>query len=244
MTLLVDQGNSRWKIATPDGLAAGKVDGGDNADLAALRGVVAGHRRSDRVAVVASVAANAAAKALQEALESAGVDDICVIRSTDALPGISLGYRDRTQLGVDRALAMVAARARCRGPFCVVDAGTAVTIDCVDADGMHLGGFILPGQRLARDCLLARTAIPAATGVEDPSVLGRDTASAIAKGSRLAVVALVERLVSRELGSHDVAVFIGGGDASPLATLMPMPYTVIPELVLEGLAVMLRQGPD
>jgi type III pantothenate kinase len=242
MTLLLDQGNSRWKLATPDGLAAGNVLRGDNGDLAGLRRAIARRESSSDRAVVASVASAETREALRETLRAAGLGRFIEVRSTDPLPGISAGYRDNAQLGVDRLLAMVAARARCQRAFVVVDAGTAVTIDFVDADGRHHGGFILPGHGLARDCLLARTAIPATGDVDEAGLFGRDTASAVAKGARLAIAALVERLVSAAPPDGPVALFIGGGDADALAPLMPETCVVVPELVLQGLAVVARQG--
>jgi type III pantothenate kinase len=242
MTLLLDQGNSRWKLATPDGLAAGHVARGDNADLDGLCRAIERHRPTYGPVIVASVAAPEARQALLETLGSTGLDDVIEVRSIDPMPGISLGYRDNAQLGIDRALAMVAARARCHRAFVVVDAGTAVTIDFVDADGRHLGGFILPGQDLARECLLSRTSIPATGSVDEVGLFGRDTASAVAKGARLAVASLAERLVNAAPPADPVALFVGGGDADSLAPLMPEACVVVPELVLQGLAVVARQG--
>lgn len=242
MTLLIDQGNSRWKLASCAARDTIPLDSGDNTELTRLQATVSRNLNTAAVAVVASVAPAAVRLSLHDALRAAGVRHLREVRSTDPLPGIVAGYRDNRQLGVDRVLAMVAARDRCVGPFCVVDAGTAVTVDCVDADGRHRGGFILPGQGLARDCLLARTAIPSDPAIDDPGLFGRDTASAVAKGARLAVASLVERLISRELDAADVPVFLGGGDASSLAPLMPSPCIVVPDLVLQGLAVMVRQG--
>ena len=63
----------------------------------------------------------------------------------DSACGLRNGYRDPAQLGVDRWLAMCAAWQQFPGSLCVVDAGTAVTIDVVAADGAHSGGLILPG---------------------------------------------------------------------------------------------------
>jgi type III pantothenate kinase len=242
MTLLIDQGNSRWKLAPYETFDGHAVESGANADNETLYAVTSRHRSFNGVAVVATVAAAADAALLRDTLLASGVTRIVEVRSTDPVPGVVPGYKDNAKLGVDRVMAMVAARDRCVGPFCVVDAGTAVTIDCVDADGMHLGGFILPGQRLARSCLLSGTAIPSDPAVDDPGVFGRDTGSAVAKGALLAVASLVERLVRGEPEGACMPVFVGGGDAALLAPLMPVPCTVVPDLVLHGLAVMVRRG--
>ena len=55
--------------------------------------------------------------------------------------GVTCGYKDFHQLGVDRWLALVAAYRKYAKPIIVVDAGSAVTIDIVDGDGLHLGAI-------------------------------------------------------------------------------------------------------
>ena len=74
--------------------------------------------------------------------------------------GVRCGYDDVSRLGVDRWLALLAAfqREQEGSPAIVVDAGSAVTIDLVDADGQHVGGFITPGYRMLQSALLGRTA--------------------------------------------------------------------------------------
>ena len=77
--------------------------------------------------------------------------------STDTAAGVRNGYSNPAQLGVDRWLAVIGAFHRHRDACCVVDAGTALTIDGVDATGQHLGGFIVPGPRLMVESLLTGT---------------------------------------------------------------------------------------
>ena len=62
--------------------------------------------------------------------------------------GVTNAYRDITQLGIDRWLAVVAAWNRYRAPVCIVNCGTAVTIDGVSKSGRHMGGLIVPGLNL------------------------------------------------------------------------------------------------
>ena len=56
-------------------------------------------------------------------------------------------------MGVDRWVAMIGARSEFRGGLCIVDAGTAVTIDAIDKNGNHLGGQIIPGLALMSNAL-------------------------------------------------------------------------------------------
>ena len=237
--LLVDLGNTRCKLALgADGVISQtlvvRYDDG-----AALDGYLTAYATGLPV-LMASVANASATSAFAARLQDAGLGQIRLIKSTDQLPTISNGYRKPDQLGVDRLLAMVAARAVVAGPLCVVDAGTAVTIDFVDAGGQHLGGFILPGQLMARDCLLARTAIPHDPEIEANAMLGRDTATAVALGARYAVAGLVEHVVAGKAGvcyDQPPRVVVGGGDAAIFAPLLPPDCITLDHLVLRGLAV-------
>ena len=56
-------------------------------------------------------------------------------------------------MGADRWHAMLAGWVRCKASFAVVDAGSAVTVDYVNAGGRHLGGYILPGLQMMRRSL-------------------------------------------------------------------------------------------
>ena len=66
--------------------------------------------------------------------------------------GLTLSYDDPSKLGVDRFLAMLAALERYpNSPLLVIDAGSAVTFDVIDAKGMHQGGLIMPGLKALRE---------------------------------------------------------------------------------------------
>ncbi|MFT5350841.1 MAG: type III pantothenate kinase, partial [Gammaproteobacteria bacterium] len=45
--------------------------------------------------------------------------------------GVINGYDDSSQLGIDRWLAMIAARASYQSALCIVDCGTALTVDVI-----------------------------------------------------------------------------------------------------------------
>ena len=244
--LLADLGNTRCKLAVSEGDALSVPFVSPYDDGAALTAYLSA-RPTGLPVLIASVANRSATAAFVAQLEAAGVGKIRLIGSTDPLPWVRNGYRKPEQLGVDRLLAMVAARAVVDGPLCVVDAGTAVTIDFVDASGQHLGGFILPGQLMARDCLLAKTAIPHDPEIEADARLGRDTATAVALGARYAVAGLVGHFVAAsDMADHErpVRVVIGGGDADVFAPLLPAGCIKLDHLVLRGLAVVAANEGD
>jgi type III pantothenate kinase len=162
------------------------------------------------------------------------------VRPTEPVPFVRNGYRKPEQLGVDRLMAMVAARSVVDGAVCVVDAGTAVTVDLVDTTGQHLGGLILPGERLARGCLLGGTAIPDDPEVEYAAGVGRDTATAVRLGSRYAVSGAVAQLAARpelQPGMRGMKIVVGGGNGASLLPMLPAGAIHLPDLVLHGLAV-------
>ena len=64
--------------------------------------------------------------------------------------GVVNGYSNPAQLGVDRWLAMIGARQRCVDACCIVDCGTAATVDVMSSNGEHVGGYILPREGTAR----------------------------------------------------------------------------------------------
>ncbi len=251
MDLLIDIGNTRLKWAMHE---AGRLHGGGEAGHRAdPAGAVA--RLFDGIdAAPARVhAANVAGEALGALVTQAARDrwgvTVRFAATRSQCGGISNGYSDYRQLGVDRWLAIIAAADACDGPVCVVDAGTAVTIDLVAADGAHRGGYIVPGlalmvtslraetgdlRRLGGDTLLALSAGDPAPGRPLP---GRDTAAAMTAGSVAALCALIERCVDalRDEVAEPVLIMTGG-DAERLIRHVARPVQHRPQLVLEGLA--------
>lgn len=239
--ILIDLGNSRWKVVKASRGVIGEVRQGLYAEIDAFSAALAEIADGADAVMVASVVDRSRAETLLSVVRDVTGLSVRRVFSNDPVPGVRSGYHEPGQLGVDRLLAMVAARACCAGPFCVVDAGSAVTIDFVDAGGQHLGGLIMPGHRLARECLLARTSIPREAGVEPGARLGRDTPTAVALGSLYAVAGIIERFIGGSDALFPLSgtrVFLGGGDAGALEALMPPPCERIEHLVLSGLAVL------
>jgi type III pantothenate kinase len=155
------------------------------------------------------------------------------------------GYHDPRQMGVDRWLAILAAVDRYHRPLCVVDAGTAVTIDQVDGAGTHLGGVIVPGLDLMRRALIRDTGeIERSAGAASPAaetdglIFGRNTADAIDGGGLIAISGLIERCVER-MNSQcgETVLVVTGGDAGRIIPHLRVELEHRPTLVLEGLAI-------
>jgi len=168
------------------------------------------------------------------------------VRSCAEAHGVINAYRDPERLGVDRWLALVAARSLDTTPALIVDCGSAATVDVLDGRGRHLGGLIVPGLGLARRCLEQHTQVRIDEAVaSEVALLARDTAGAVRGGGLYALVAFVDRLaedVEAALGAP-LRRLITGGDAPAVVPLLRNAYEHRPDLVLEGLAVLARGDP-
>lgn len=149
---------------------------------------------------------------------------------------------DPTSVGADRIAAAVAAnslRDKKRGAI-VVDSGTAITVDAVDANGQFLGGAIAPGWRMSADALhRVADQLPLIEPTEDePFVIGTNTADAMRSGIYWGTVGLVRELVTQMQSQMacDCDLFVTGGGAEMLAKYLP-DSTVHPELVLAGIVL-------
>ena len=187
-------------------------------------------------ALLASVAAPALRVALLEALtrRCARIVRPCTL---PALAGLRIAYADPAALGVDRFLALLGARARGAGPWLVAGVGTALTLDLVDAEGLHRGGRIAPSPALMRASLHARAAQLPETGGGFHS-FADNTADALRSGCDGAALALIERARddARALLGTAPQLLMHGGGASALAQ-PPDGALAAPALVLEGMAV-------
>src|SRR5215210_7635921 len=154
-------------------------------------------------------------------------------------PGVRTGMPIRMdnprELGADRLVNAVAAHDAVGGPCVVVDFGTAITYDCVSADGEYLGGIIAPGVEISLEALTTRAAaIPKIDLTEPRTLIGKSTVEAIRSGVVYGFAAQVDGIVGRlreELGEETEAIATGGlsgaivpfceyiDDVDPLLTL-------------------------
>jgi type III pantothenate kinase len=246
--LLVDIGNTRVKWATcADGRlspqqAATHADWTD-ADWARL---FAGVRGLQQV-VAAGVAAAATRERLVRAAASSGVEDVRFVMTTAAAAGVRNAYRDPRLLGVDRWVAVIGAH-HLYGACCIADVGTAATIDAVDASGLHLGGFIVPGPHMMVRALWSGTsdlaAHSAASRMNEATLFADNTRDAIERGCRVALAALIDRSVQETSQRTGVEprLLLTGGAALEVLPYVQAPSVHVPDLVLRGLAWLSEVG--
>jgi type III pantothenate kinase len=163
----------------------------------------------------------------------------CVELTPQTLRGVGIDYPKPDSIGPDRLANAVAARHRFGAPVVVVDFGTAVTFDVVDARGNYVGGIIAPGLAAMTDYLHEKTALlPRIRIREIRSAVGKSTEQAMLVGAVHGYRGLIRGLVAelkRELKSPRLPVVATGGYAKLIAAKLPEISRVEPNLTLEGL---------
>ena len=153
--------------------------------------------------------------------------------------GVGIDYPRPNSIGPDRLANAVAATARFGAPVVVVDFGTAVTFDVVDARGNYVGGIIAPGLAAMTDYLHDKTALlPKIKIRETRSAVGKSTEEAMLVGAVHGYRGLVRGLIGelkRELHAQRLPVVATGGYAKLIAAGLPEISAVAPDLTLEGL---------
>nr|VFK57587.1 MAG: type III pantothenate kinase [Candidatus Kentron sp. TUN]VFK66155.1 MAG: type III pantothenate kinase [Candidatus Kentron sp. TUN] len=170
--------------------------------------------------------------------------------------GVTCAYRDSGTLGPDRWAALIAAHQKFKGPLCVIDCGTAITVDALATDGKHLGGLIIPGIGLMRRTLSRGTGrigkMPGAntmSAAAQNTWLGRSTQEGVMAGTMWAAVAFIDRVIAdleAEFQKQITCVLAGGG-AQTICPLLAGKAACEPDLVLQGLAILagkVNDSPD
>lgn len=188
------------------------------------------------VAHVASVASEAQRVALLDALSSR-CGRIGLARTQPRFAGLRIAYAQPQRLGVDRFLAMLGARVETHDAVLVCGIGTALTLDLVDAGGVHRGGRIAPSPTLMRESLHLRASqLPVEGGTY--CEFAADTDDALASGCDGAALALIRDTCAAAQRVLGIAprLLVHGGGAMPLLAQLP-DARLAASLVLDGLAV-------
>lgn len=235
--LAIDAGNTRIKWGIHNGQqwnATGTVETSRAAELSeSLRGI-----KTAGLAIASNVAGAAVQAAIEAACKGLAVR---FVRSEASQLGVTNGYRDPSQLGTDRWVALIAAHHARPGHKLVINAGTALTIDALTGDGRFLGGLIVPGPALMRRSLDRATA-----ALRESEGAVRDfpasTPEAIATGAVLACAGAAERL-AKSMDAHGTPpglIILSGGAARELAPALGLPHELHENLVLDGLQLIAR----
>lgn len=159
--------------------------------------------------------------------------------------GLVLQVDNPKEVGADRIVNSVAARAEHEGALIVIDFGTATTFDAVTAKGEWRGGVIVPGLQLSADVLFERCAkLPRVDITVPPTVIGRDTVSNIRSGLTYGYADLVDGLIGR-MGREmecEITAVATGGLAESVAEIAQRIDVVDPLLTLKGLRIVYEKN--
>lgn len=232
--LAIDAGNTRIKWGVHDGRGWSMTGTVPTAESGTLHRAWHGATLAER-AIACNVAGSVVAHDLLGACERRGIR-LEIIRAAASEAGVTNGYREPAQLGGDRWAALAAARALAAENVVVVNAGTALTIDALTADGRFLGGLILPGPSMMRAALDKGTAgLRQAHGrfADFPQA----TPDAITSGAIQAAVGAILRIAAamEKHGNKPARVVLSGGAAAEIRAHLPLECALHENLVLDGL---------
>lgn len=241
MILLIDIGNSRvkWAIQAQNTLEfKGALAYEKGMIERALPPIFSSMNRPEAIRIC-SVANSTTNEALTEWFKSVWGVTPAFAKSEFKFGELTNAYSIPSTLGVDRWCAMIAARQVVPHQACmVIDAGTAMTVDVIDAQGFHRGGFIVPGISLMQRSLdLSTDLVETISEAQIEPLLATNTKDAVHSGSLYMLASYVERLfkdMSKEL-KEEPMVLITGGDRKKIADLLSIKVKECPELIFEGL---------
>ncbi len=251
MKLLVDIGNTALKWARWDGRdcqAGGRLPWREQPFESALLQAW-GPQPPDAI-WLAAVANSELVRRFSQWVERQWGLPVTQVTTSDHAFGVVNAYAQVDHLGVDRWLALIGARARFPDQaLWVVDCGSAITLDYLDAQGRHRGGLILPGLAMMHAGLRRGAHAldqPLAPASPRP-VLGEDTDIGMQHGILAAAVGAVE-LAQRRMAPEPQAPclnLITGGDASRMLPWLQGEWQVVEDLVFNGLAQYAAEdGPE
>lgn len=229
--LLVDAGNTRLKwVAVVDGQWQ-TPGSSDYSDLSGLSPVLSAGIKC----TIASVARTEHESQIKALLAEFAIEPRW-LKADVQLLNVKNSYANPQLLGVDRWMGLIAARQRAKGATLVVSVGTAMTVDALSADGVFLGGLIVPGRVLMQLSLLQGTAhVGGEAGVWQ--AFPQSTADAVQSGIVAALCGAIRLQYARlaEYSGGEPRCLLTGGDAAMLLPHLDLMAEHVPFLVLEGI---------
>jgi len=236
--LLLDAGNTRLKWVIVEGGQWGEQGSAGYSDLTAVSRVL----KSGTGCYIASVARAWQEEVINTLLAPFAITPTWLVAETE-FADVRNSYTQPQQLGVDRWMGLIAARQRTQAPTLVVSAGTAMTVDALTADGVFLGGLIVPGVAMMQQALqqgTARVAEVAGTW----QVFPHTTPDAVESGIVAALCGAIQLQHARLAKTAGMLphCILTGGDADRLLPHLTMAVEHAPALVLEGIDCVAREG--
>lgn len=184
---------------------------------------------------------------LNELVKDVCTEYNCFFVTADLNAGIHIDYDPRASFGADRFANLVAFRNMYGTAGAVVDIGSAVTVDVIDAHGLFFGGLIMPGPSLSLQAMHTSTDLL-------PSVLadsitmsgaswGRSTQSCMALGVNRMYTFIIPALIEEAraaLNDPDFTAVVCGGWHHAWQSAWSGIDAYLPDLTLKGIGDIYR----
>ncbi len=239
MNLLIDLGNSRlkWALADNKNLSPGPAIPNFLLSVAKLTAAWQALDQPKRVGI-ACVGNTQNLALVKQAIATLWPDShVIECQAKDSGFGVTNAYQQPQSLGVDRWLALIATHQLYQANTCIVDCGTAITIDLLTKKGLHRGGYICPGLKMMKQALFKHTQNLPLSHETFPLAAATSTAAAIYSGTLNAALGLIAQVMAQHPPS--TRLILTGGDAELLAGHMQPKPLINADLVLYGLAIVL-----
>ena len=168
----------------------------------------------------------------------------CVLRLRHDTPlPFAIAYATPNTLGADRIAAAAGAWKLFPGKNCmIIDAGTCITYDLLDAVRGFMGGAIAPGIDMKLRALHKFTSgLPRIASRHETALIGQSTRNCMLSGVVNGTLAEMKGFISAYREQLDnPAVLLCGGDAKFFESKLKQPIFAVPDLVLMGLHEILR----
>ncbi|MCK9571813.1 MAG: type III pantothenate kinase [Candidatus Omnitrophica bacterium] len=238
MLLAVDIGNTNISCAIFKGtcvLASWEIALKDYSRFILSKKIL--HKNID-AALIASVVPEFSRRLIKDIYKLSKIKALLIAKDI-RLP-IKTVYHQPKELGSDRLVNAYAASKIYKTPVIIISCGTAITIDAVSINNIHLGGFIMPGLKLCLTALnLATAQLPAITLKPPNGLLGKDTKSSILNGvifgTSASISGLIKNISSKMKGK--ITLIGTGGDIRLIKKLSPEIKIIDPMLTLKGIAL-------
>ena len=232
MNLVIDVGNSTVKLGVFD---HGKLIEKRQCEIDSFQLVVNDLLRSN-TKIDTAISSNVANRELENILDSLLIP---IIRLNYKLKfPYKIAYNTPETLGVDRlALAAAAFYNYPQKDVLVIDAGTCITYDIVNASGVYLGGSISPGLQLRYKSLHEFTSrLPLLSKKQPHNLIGSSTTEAIHNGVVYGIVDEIDGQINRFVKQYpDLTVILTGGDCNFLSNQLKNTIFANSNFLLEGL---------
>ena len=235
--LYLDSGNSSIKAAYKEDLNWTRPDSFKIRNASELVEWINRHHMDFGMVVIASVVS----KTTQAIVDRLEIEKVRVLTVKD-IPVDLLDYKTPDTLGIDRFFACYGAVAQTSKPVVVIDAGTACTIDYMSGDFVFRGGVIMPGIGILEKALRDYAPnLPAVLRTLPEKWPGKSTKTSLRWGLYGSYAdGIMGALKKHEESFDSFEVFVTGGSAEWLATILPMEPKVRPMLIFEGIQYFLE----